>query len=139
MPSGNSESAPRDQASQESPPRESRVVAVVDDDVAVCDSTQILLEIHGFVVRTYQSGAAFLQEQPAISCLVVDYHMPGLNGLEVVAELRRRGSSIPVIMITARADAGIEAQAAQLGIKKVLQKPMGTSLVSALQEEFRED
>ncbi|MBO0737429.1 MAG: response regulator [Alphaproteobacteria bacterium] len=105
----------------------------------MCDSTRTLLEVHDFVVHTYQSGAAFLQalhEQPAISCLIVDYYMPGLNGLELVSELRNRGSSVPVIMITATPDAKIEAGATQLGIKSVLEKPLGKALISALQDEL---
>jgi two-component system, LuxR family, response regulator FixJ len=137
-----SESTQQNQAEQQSSRRENRVIAVADDDTAVCDSMQILLEVHDFVVHTYQSGAAFLQDQPekqpALSCLIVDYHMPGLNGLELVSEVRKRGISIPVIMITATSDARIETQAAQLGIKHVLKKTLGKALISAVQEELSE-
>ena len=80
-------------------------VAVVDDDAAVCNSTRFLLEIYDLEVQTYQSGAKFLRDTPAIACLIVDYHMPDLNGLDVVSELRRRGSQVPtIIMITATTD-----------------------------------
>jgi two-component system, LuxR family, response regulator FixJ len=133
-----SEPASRSETKQEPSRREKKVVAVVDDDAAVCDSTQILLEVHDFVVRIYQSGAAFLEAKPAILCLIVDYHMPVLNGLELVAELRKRGCSIPVIMMTATADTRIEKQAAQLGIRRVLRKPLGSSLIAAVQEELGE-
>lgn len=137
MPSGtstSSEPGPRGQSRQASSRRGDRVVAVVDDDAAVCHSTRTLLEVHDFVVLTYQSGAAFLLEQRAISCLVVDYGMPGLNGLEVVSQLRNRSSPIPVIMMTATPDARIEAEAAQLGIKSVLKKTPRMPLISALQD-----
>ena len=67
------------------------MIAVIDDDAAVCDLTRFLLETYDFDVHTYQSGVDFLRDNPAIACLIVDYHMPGLNGLEVVAELRKRG------------------------------------------------
>ncbi|MBV8093777.1 MAG: response regulator, partial [Acetobacteraceae bacterium] len=70
-----------------------RVVAVVDDDEAVCDSTRLLLEIQNFEVRTYLSGLDFLKDDAGVGCLVVDYHMPDLNGLELALELRARGST----------------------------------------------
>jgi two-component system, LuxR family, response regulator FixJ len=103
----------------------SRAVAVVDDDAAVCDSARFLLETYGIEVRTYQNGAEFLRDAPAIACLIVDYHMPGLNGLEMVSELRRRGSKVlTIIMITATTDPTVERLAAELGINQILKKPL---------------
>lgn len=116
---------------------QSRSVAVVDDDEAVCASTCFLLEIYGFAVRTYLNGAAFLKDNPNIECIVVDYHMPGLNGLELASELRARGSHVPVIMITATADATVERRAAELGIKRILRKPLSNQvLLNAVREEL---
>jgi two-component system response regulator FixJ len=113
-----------------------RAVAVVDDDAAVCDSTRFLLEAHDFGVRTYQSGAEFLDEDPDIACLIVDYQMPGLNGLDFVSELRKRGCDVPAIMITATTDPTVERRAAGLGIRRVLQKPLSNhALLSAIREE----
>jgi two-component system, LuxR family, response regulator FixJ len=115
----------------------SRTIAVVDDDSAVCDSTRFLLETHGLEVLSYDSAAEFLRSSPAIACLIVDYQMPGLNGLEFVSELRTRGSRVPTIMITATADPAVERRAAELGIKQVLQKPLSNqSLLRALREEL---
>jgi len=109
---------------------QTRSVAVVDDDEAVCDSTRLLLETYDLDVQTYQSGAEFLREAPVIACLIVDYHMPGLNGLEVVSELRRRGSHVPtIIMITATADPMVERRATELGIKQVLKKPLSNRVL----------
>ena len=105
-------------------------IAVVDDDAAVCDSTRFLLETYDFDVHTYQSGAEFLRDSPVIACLIVDYHMPGLNGLELVSELRRRGDSVPyIILITASVDAMIEPRAAELGIQQVLKKPLSSQIL----------
>jgi two-component system, LuxR family, response regulator FixJ len=113
-----------------------RAVAIVDDDAAVCDSTRFLLEAHDFGVRTYQSGADFLNENPDIACLIVDYQMPGLNGLDFMSELRRRGSKVPAIMITATADPTVERRAAGLGIRRVLHKPLSRQvLLGAIREE----
>ena len=128
--------SPHDEAKPEPPIPERRIIAVVDDDEAVCNSIRTLLEVYDFVVRTYLSAAAFLEEKPAVSCIVVDYFMPGLNGLELVSRLRSRGSSTPVIMITASSDARIESLAAQLGVKRVLKKPLGKALITSLQEEL---
>ena len=107
-----------------------RAIAVVDDDAAVCDSTRFLLETYDFDVHTYLSGADFLRDEPAIAFLIVDYHMPGLTGLDVVSELRKRGRTIPtIIMITATTDPIIERRAAELGIREVLKKPLSNQVL----------
>ncbi len=114
-----------------------RMIAVVDDDAAVCDSVRILLEAYDLDVQTYLSGADFLRENPAVACVIVDYRMPGLNGLDFVSELRRRGSTVPAIMITATSDPAVERRATQLGIKQVLQKPLSNRvLLDAIRAEL---
>jgi FixJ family two-component response regulator len=105
-------------------------IAVVDDDAAVCESTRFLLETYDFVVHTYQNGVDFLRDNPVIACLIIDYHMPGLNGFEIVAELRRRGREIPaIILLTAASDPSIERRAAELGIRQVLKKPLANQVL----------
>jgi FixJ family two-component response regulator len=99
-------------------------VAVIDDDAAICDSTRFLLETYDFEVSTYPSVADFLRENPEVECLIVDYHMLDQNGLELVSQLRARGSRVPTIMITAATDLAIERRAAELGIRYVLHKPL---------------
>jgi two-component system, LuxR family, response regulator FixJ len=114
-----------------------RVVAVVDDDEAVCDSTRLLLEIQNFEVRTYLSGLDFLKDDTGVGCVILDYHMPDLNGLELALELRARGSEVPIIMITAATEPILERRAAQLGVKRILHKPLSSQLLfSALREEL---
>jgi two-component system, LuxR family, response regulator FixJ len=114
------------------------VIAIVDDDVAVCDSMRFLLETYNFDVHTYQSGADFLHDNSVIDCLIVDYHMPGLNGLELVTELRKRGHAVPVIiMITAATDPSVERSAAELGIRHILKKPLANQvLLSTLRDQL---
>ena len=107
-----------------------RAIAIVDDDAAICDSTRFLLETYGFDVCTYQSGSEFLGDNPAIGWLIVDYQMPGLTGLDVVSELRKRGRAVPtIIMITATTDPIVERRAAELGILQVLKKPLSNQVL----------
>jgi two-component system, LuxR family, response regulator FixJ len=106
-------------------------------DAAVCESTRFLLEAFGFEVSTYSNGADFTREDPEVASLIVDYWMPGLNGLEFVLELKTRGRQVPTIMITAMVDRAMERRAAELGIKHVLHKPPSPGeLLRALREEL---
>lgn len=112
-------------------------VAIIDDDAAVCDSTRLLLEIHDISVETYQSGDAFLERKPEVACLIVDYQMPGMNGIELLAEARKQGLHTPAIMMTATSDASLERRAAELGVRQVLKKPLAMqALLGALRREL---
>lgn len=100
-------------------------VCIIDDDDWVCDSLQILLETHGFDVIAYNSAKEFLGDERRIDvkCLIIDQHMPGLDGLDVTAALHREGHYPPTILITGRLDAWISQRADALGIRAVLEKP----------------
>jgi two-component system, LuxR family, response regulator FixJ len=100
-------------------------VAVVDDDPAVLDSLRFLLEAAGHRVSTYPSAMTFLADcgtPPA--CLILDQHMPQMTGLELVAKLHAAGQPTHILLITASASPEVVARAAQLGIEKVLEKPL---------------
>jgi FixJ family two-component response regulator len=115
----------------------SRVIAVIDDDEAVCDSTRFLLETHDFEVTTYLSASEFLRDSPDVACVIVDYQMPGLDGFELVSQFRMSGSLVPILMITATPDPAIERRAAELGISRVLQKPLSNgALMQAVRQEL---
>ena len=112
-------------------------VAVVDDDAAVCDSMRCLLEAYDLDVQTYQRGADFLKNQPEIACLITDYDLPDIDGLELISELRKRGSQVPIIMSTAATDPWIKRCVAEAGIKFVLEKPYSyEALLGAIREEL---
>ena len=70
-----------------------QVILVVDDDDAMRESLRNLMESEGFAVCAFSNGQDLLNERslPAIGYLVVDYHMPAMNGLELVSALRGRG------------------------------------------------
>lgn len=116
------------QTSESAPARP--VILIVDDDLAVRGSLKFSLEIDGFSVRDYRSGEDLLQEVPfpGAGCLVVDYKLPGMNGLDLVAELRHRQVVLPIILITTHPSASIRARAASAGVP-VIEKPLlGESL-----------
>ena len=100
-------------------------IVVVDDDDAVRDSVGILLETHGLHVRDFASGVEFLESDvhKIMCCLVIDYHMPGMTGIEVAQELHRRGRSCPTVLITGLSDEAIIQNALSAGIMAILEKP----------------
>ena len=115
------------------------VVHVVDDDEAVRDSMRALLESHGFEVRDYASARAFLVGTPVQprGCMLLDLHMPGMSGLELLDMLHARGSKLPVIAFTGRSDAALRERVVRAGALTLLDKPVSddrllSSLTSAL-------
>jgi FixJ family two-component response regulator len=103
-----------------------QVVAVVDDDAAVRDSLRFLLEAAGHTVETYSSAGQYLSGAPSghANCLVVDQHMPQLTGLELLAALRGRGEYTPALLITGSLTPDMLTRAAELGVMRVLEKPL---------------
>jgi two-component system, LuxR family, response regulator FixJ len=100
------------------------MVEIIDDDDAVRDSTQALLESYGYEVRTHASAEHFLQDQDiSPDCLLVDHHMPGMSGLDLLELLRARGDSTPALMITGHTDACLEPRAKKVGAA-LLYKPV---------------
>jgi len=106
-------------------------VFVVDDDEAVCKSLSMLIKGAGIKARTYNSAQDFLDVyDPSIpGCLVVDVRMPGMNGLELSAELTRRGFYVPTIVITGHADVPMAVQAVKAGAVNFLEKPFSDKTV----------
>jgi FixJ family two-component response regulator len=101
-----------------------QVVLIIDDDPTVRSSLKFSLEVEGFTVRAYSSPHEFLNEAdlPAKSCLLVDYYMPGMTGLELLARLRDRGVSIPAMIITGFANCTLRDRIAAAGVP-LIEKP----------------
>ncbi len=94
---------------------------------------RMLLEAMGYVVRDYDSARRFLAEgAPPAQCLVVDQHMPGMTGLELLEQLRAYGDLTPVFIVTGRAEAVIEQRACRVAAAKVLSKPVPEEKLIAL-------
>lgn len=104
---------------------EHRRVMIIDDDVSVRDSLQFLFEIAGYPTDVFASARDCLEAYPwcGAACMVVDQHMPDLTGLELVAEVRRRGSRLPAILVTGSPSRDLERRAAELDGMRVLPKP----------------
>ena len=111
-----------------------RPVCVVDDDPGVLDLLTVLLETLGFDVLTFGSGAELLgdERRRTAGCLLIDQHMPGMDGLDTVDELRREGVTTPTVIITGRLDGNIAARANKLGVIEILEKPFSTKRVVQL-------
>ncbi len=110
-------------------------VAIVDDDDAIRHSLQFLLEVFGHKVETFSRAAEFLKsELEHIACLILDHHMPEMTGLQLAARLRTIGVMIPILLVTGSPSPLIVAQAAELGVVKVLEKPPNEDEVLAFIE-----
>jgi two-component system, LuxR family, response regulator FixJ len=108
-------------------------VALIDDDEAVLDSLQVLLEAEGLHVRTYAGARAFLADagrQPP-ACLVTDVRMPDMDGLELLGALRERGPLPPVIVITGHGDVPMAVRAMKLGARDFFEKPFDPGVLVA--------
>lgn len=107
------------------------LVLVVDDDPALCGSLKFALEIEGFAVRTFLDGPAALSSlgSDVPHCLVIDYRLADTNGLQLIAELRRRGITAPAILITTNPGVALQAAAEQVGAQ-IIEKPLLTNALS---------
>ncbi|MGA7803784.1 response regulator transcription factor [Bradyrhizobium sp.] len=122
--------------SQPPPELAKQVVFVVDDDEGVRNSVRRLMESEGFEVCAFSDGRDLLNEAsvPEFGCLVVDYHMPAMNGLELVSALRGRGVSIPAILITGDPNKYVRDRAAAIAVLVVEKMHLGSYLPSCVRE-----
>jgi two-component system response regulator FixJ len=111
------------------------VVVVVDDDSAIRNSLVFSLRMEGFSVLAYADGADLLEDAAvsAAGCLVIDYKLPGMNGLDLLAELRRRHVTAPAILITTHPSAAVRERASA-ACTALIEKPL---LGDALFQEIR--
>ncbi len=101
-------------------------ILVADDDTTCRDSIQKVLEREGHTVHTAEnvdSALAALRLRH-FDLVVCDYRMPGKTGIDLLMELKRRQESVPVLMISAYADALAEQSIIQLGALELMKKPI---------------
>ena len=101
-------------------------ILVADDEKTCRDSIQKVLEREGHAVQTAETvdGALEALELNHFDLVVCDYRMPGKTGLDLLSEMRLRHSDVPVLMISAYADALVESTVHELGGLDVLKKPI---------------
>lgn len=106
--------------------RNAPLLAVVDDDADVRVALTRLAMSAGLDVEAFASGAEFLRsmQDHEPDCLVLDLHMPEMNGFDVQAALATSSSTIPVVVITGRDTEDARARAMQLGASAYLPKPV---------------
>jgi CheY-like chemotaxis protein len=112
------------------------MIAVVDDDESIRDSTRALLRSAGYQVATFESAEKFLDSDAdaEAECVVLDVRMPGMDGLELQRRLNALGAGVPIIFLTAHDDARSRRLAMDGGAVDFLCKPFeANSLVTAVQ------
>ena len=100
-------------------------ILLVDDDPAIRSSLAFSLGLEGFEVEAFESGEAFVERQPQAddACLVLDYRLPGLDGLALLTLLRSRGMNLPAVIITSTPSRQVRAAATDAGAALV-EKPL---------------
>lgn len=117
-------------------------VIVVDDDPSVQRALNRLLMTNGFARRVFGSAKEFLADDkpsPAAGCLVLDVEMPGLDGLELQAELQKRGFRLPIVFITGHGTVPMSVEAMKQGALDFLQKPFDSrSLLDVIRKAIEQ-
>src|SRR6266481_407027 len=111
------------------------IVFVVDDDISVRESLELLIRSEGWQPETFESAQEFLAHPRALvpSCLVLDVSLPGLNGLELQKSVAVERTDMPIIFITGYGDVPMTVQAMKAGAAEFLTKPFGDNvLLSAI-------
>ncbi len=100
-------------------------IFIIDDDESICRSLKILLMTYGFEVSTFLSAEDYFSSGQIIApdCLILDIHLPGLNGWEALRRFIKANSKCPVIMISVEVTQGNTKRALQAGATGYLQKP----------------
>ena len=113
-------------ASDREPPAAAcSTVVLVDDDPAIRASLAFSLGLEGFAVQGFETGEALLDtgDLSGDGCLVLDYRLPGMDGLTLLAILRRRGVSMPAVVITSNPTRAIRQRTAEAGAL-LIEKPL---------------
>ncbi|HVR67128.1 MAG TPA: response regulator [Verrucomicrobiae bacterium] len=111
-------------------------IAVIDDDLSVRRALERLLRASGYDAAVFASGHEFFYslEDRTPDCLILDLHMPGMNGLEVQRRLRETGVRLPVVVITGHDEPQTRTQCLDAGAAAYLCKPLNDeALIAAIQ------
>jgi CheY-like chemotaxis protein len=108
-----------------------RVIAILDDEEHYRRALSRLLEAHGYDVASFSAGEELIAEmaQRPFDCVLLDLHMPGMNGFEVLARLRDQPAPPPVIVITAHDDPDFVKKAFDLNAFEYQLKPVASPIL----------
>ena len=108
-------------------------IYIVDDEQAVRESLQLLLETMGYQVQVYPSAEAFLEAVAGLpsGCLIVDLQMPEMDGIELQRQLTARGIELPVVIMTAHGDIATAVRAMRAGAADFVEKPFTDEAIIA--------
>jgi two-component system response regulator FixJ len=98
-------------------------IAIVVNDEALLNALAFSLDAEGWEASRFRTPAALLERLPALQCLLVDHSLPGMDGLELIAAVRRRGVAAPAVVIAAKPSAGFRKRAEGAGVD-VVDKPL---------------
>jgi FixJ family two-component response regulator len=107
------------------------LVFVVDDDVSVRESLELLIQHEGWRVETFASAHDFLDKphEPVQSCLILDISLPGLNGLDLQQRIAANRKDMPIIFITGQGDIPMTVRAMKAGAIEFLTKPFSDEVL----------
>ena len=117
-----------------------RLIAIVDDDELFRVALVDLLSSLGYGARGFASAEEFIAGDGTepYDCIITDVHMPGMSGFDLKRRLLAHDSNLPVIMITADAEPGLEARAAAIGAVCLLRKPFeADALIDCLERALK--
>lgn len=109
-----------------------KIVHVVDDEAVVRRSLTLLLQAAGIGTQAHASGEAFLgadRRSLAFGCVLLDIRMPGMDGLAVLREMKRRGLHLPVVVVTAHGDVPLAVEAMKAGACDFVEKPYAAATI----------
>jgi two-component system response regulator FixJ len=111
-------------------------VYVIDDDEAMRDSLNFLLDAANFKVTLFESGLAFLDALPSLEfgCVVSDVRMPGLDGIELLKRMKTGNSTFPIVIMTGHGDVPLAVEAMKQGAVDFLEKPFEDDRLIAMIE-----
>lgn len=105
------------------------LISIIDDDQAMRAALVRLIRSLGYVARGFASAEEFIEAgvMPGCSCVITDVQMPGMSGIHLTKLLAERQSQVPVILITARTEPGLEEVALASGAVAFFRKPIDTT------------
>ncbi|WP_425092195.1 response regulator transcription factor [Tropicimonas sp. S265A] len=121
---------------------EKMIVFLVDDDADIRATLSRALSLRGYHVRTFASALEFLEayDDTSSGCLILDYGMPKMNGLELQRHLKDRNISVPIVFITGHGGIPESVQAMKMGAVDFLEKPFKQSvLIDRIEAAFKTD